>query len=227
MLARRLARIALVVISLAGPLAVADAQTVVNGSFQANVLADGQFLAGANQTTGWLVAGSAGTLDPNTNAFANGVIPDGDQVGFVGTGGSLTQTFAEVLAANTTYTVSYYVGDRGDMSFPGYLVSLRAGGTTLASDGSLTPANGQFAFGSFSFSTGASHALLGQALSLRLAAGSGAGQAAFDLASLSANGGGVSTFQSHSTPEPTTVALLAAGMLVVGGVTARRKRAQR
>ena len=111
------------------------------------------------------------------------------------------------------------------MSFPGYLVSLRAGSTTLASDGSLAPTNGQFALGTFSFSTGASNAELGQVLSLQLAAGASAGQVAFDQVSLSSSGTSVSTFQSTTAPEPATVALLAVGLFVVGGVSARRKRA--
>ena len=226
MTARRLARIALAAVSLAGPAAIAGAQTVVNGSFQANVLADGQFLAGPAQTTGWLAAGGAGTLDPNTNAFAVAAIPDGDQVGFANAGGSLTQTFAEVLAANTTYMLTYYVGDRGDMSFSGYLVSLLGGGVTLASQGNLAPGNGQFLQGVLTYTTGATGPQIGQALGIRLGAFANptGGQVAFDLVSLSTASASVGSITS---PEPTTVALLAAGMLVIGGVSARRKRAPR
>jgi hypothetical protein len=219
MIAPRLARIAFALVSLAGTTAVAGAQNipVVNGSFEANVLADGQFLSGINQTTGWVALNGAGTFNPTTGAFAVAAIPNGSQAGFANAGATLTQTFSQVLAANTTYTLSYYVGNRADMPFNGYLVSLLGGATTLASQGNLSPGEGQFLQGTFSFTTGASSPLFGQALGIQLAASANpdGNQVAFDVITL--NG-------TTTVPEPATVSLLVAGMLLIGGVSARRKR---
>jgi hypothetical protein len=221
MIARRIARIALAIVSLAAPVVAAGAQNipVVNGSFEANVLADGQ--ARTNMTDGWnMFVGQAGTFNPNNNSYAAAAIPGGSQLGFANAGGSMTQTFATLVAPNTLYTLTYFVGNRADMGFNGYLVSLLGGSTVLASQGNLTPGDGQFLQGTLSFATGASGPGIGQALGIRLAATASTteSQANFDLVALSA---------STTVPEPATVALLAAGMLVMGGVAARRKRAAR
>ena len=78
MTAVRIARIALAAVSLVAPVAAAGAQNipVVNGSFEGNVLADGQTLT--NSTLGWnMFVGQAGTFNPNTNSYTVAAIPGG------------------------------------------------------------------------------------------------------------------------------------------------------
>lgn len=104
---------------------------------------------------------------------------------FFGTGGTgeygLAQTLTSTLQANTQYTLEVDVGNIASgiavdntsynlNGFPGARLDLLAGGTilhqTLITPGSIP--EGQFATRSVTFTTGATHALLGQALTIRL-----------------------------------------------------------
>jgi hypothetical protein len=113
------------------------------------------------------------------NFFGSG---DGGEYGMVQT---LTDTItANTLQANTQYTLEVEIGNIAsgyDQSstpnfynldgFPGYRVDLLAGGVVLSSDnnslaGSIAEAT--FETSTVTFTTGASHAQLGQALGIRL-----------------------------------------------------------
>lgn len=131
-----------------------------------------------------------GTLDiqPPTN-FTNDA-PDGTRVAiafnFRPTGGGgaygLVQTLNDVLEANSSYALQVEVGNIASgqalngqffllAGFPGYRVELLAGNTVIASDNNSlagTIPEGQFRTSTVNFQVGASHALLGQALGIRL-----------------------------------------------------------
>lgn len=128
-----------------------------------------------------------GTLEPNGIDFFDEVAPEGVKVAILfndqrqGDGEyGFQQDFAEVLEANTRYRISVEVGNIGsgtaqngvfyDLSgFPGYRVDLLAGGTVIAEDdNSLIIPERQWDTSVVEFTTGDSHALLGQALSIRL-----------------------------------------------------------
>jgi hypothetical protein len=115
--------------------------------------------------TGW----SAGAInDENAGLFTT---PYGNQAAWLN-GGSMDTTAAilsAVLQAGYTYTLSYNVARRSDLGGD-YVVSLRAGATTLASQ-SGTPTKTDFSeSGQIVFTPDASHAgLLGQTLVIRLA----------------------------------------------------------
>ncbi len=131
-----------------------------------------------------------GTLDihPPTN-FSNDA-PDGARVAiafnFRRTGGGgaygLVQTLNDVLEANSSYALQVEVGNIASgralngqdfllAGFPGYRVELLAGSTVIASDNNSLAGSipeGQFRTSTVNFQVGASHALLGQALGIRL-----------------------------------------------------------
>lgn len=131
-----------------------------------------------------------GTLTPTAPTFFTSGAPEGQRVGiafnYFGSGGlgeyGMQQTLSATLQANMTYSLDVEIGNIAsgtaqngtffDISgFPGYRVDLLAGGVLLAQDnnslaGSI--AEGEFATTNVSFSTGAAHAQLGQALQIRL-----------------------------------------------------------
>lgn len=158
--------------------------------------------------------------------------PQGSNVGYtylfpstipVGSGVvGLSQTLANALSPNTSYTLMVDVGNAQSYSVPelnldynlagfgGYRVDLMAGTNILASDiNSLNLAEGTFGTSTVSFTTGANNPFLGQPLAIRLtnlnqAAGT---EVDFDNVRLDAT----------AVPEPaSTLGLLVLGSLGAG-----------
>lgn len=111
-------------------------------------------------------------------AFAfvgNDVANGGGEYGF-------EQTLAANLAANTRYELSVGIGNIASGNslaagffnldgFPGYRIDLLAGGTVIASDNNTLAGSipeGEFRLTTVTFTSGASHAQLGEALGIRL-----------------------------------------------------------
>lgn len=132
------------------------------------------------------VVGSTGDPDPQ---FFPGGAPEGSRVAIAynefGSGGGgeygLQQTLSHTLQANSTYTLTALIGNiqsgRGvngtDFNldgFPGYRVDLMAGSTVLSTTQTINPgiAEGTFELAEWQYTTGASDAELGQALTIRL-----------------------------------------------------------
>ena len=131
-----------------------------------------------------------GTLRPTPPDFFLPGSYHGERVGiafnFFGSGDQgeygLQQTLTETLQPNTTYTLDVGIGNISSGTaengtffnidgFPGYRVDLLAGGVVLASDNNSLAGvigEGQFADSTTTFSTGNSHAQLGQQLQIRL-----------------------------------------------------------
>lgn len=182
-LRRRIAAAVAVVLGFAGT----SAGVVVNNAgFETPELADGGFTQG--DVPGWILSGGGitGVFDPNNDFFPNttgsdGDVPppgEGDQIAFIFIGqgnspGVLTQTTGEVIAANTTYTLSAAVGQAIESlgrPFAGYEISLLAGSTVLQSEADqLVPAPGTFETVDVSFTTGATDPSIGQPLTIWLA----------------------------------------------------------
>ncbi len=137
---------------------------------------------------------SIGVLNPTgTSLYASGAF-EGNNVGVVFlwddfgdqsvpafSPAGLEQTLSASLTTNTRYVLDFVVGniaeDRTDVrhddftfaGFPGYRVELLAGGQTIASDNNtLLPAEGGFLAGQITLSIGATHALAGQNIGIRL-----------------------------------------------------------
>jgi hypothetical protein len=205
----------LVAAACAAPAAQAASITVNNASFESQVLTDGNW---THTITGWVLSGlsiNGGVLNPTVGAgagkhFSNNV-PDGDNVAWLDIG-TISQTLSTTLAANSTYTLMVDVGDRKDLVFKPYAVSLLAGGNVLATESSLIPNNG-FLTSVITFTTSSSSAYLGQSLGISLT--SSGQQVDFDNVRLS-----VAAVQA--VPEPTSVALFLAGLGWMGMAIRRR-----
>jgi MYXO-CTERM domain-containing protein len=178
--------------------------------------------------------------------FFPGGVPDGSNAallflsGDVGEGEvSLEQTLGATLAAGTTYTLTVQVGNIASGTgfppfdvygffdldgFPGYRVSLLAGGTVIASDEnglSATLAEGTFAESIVELTVPADHPAIGQALGVRLTNLNVPGTAAepgievdFDAVELDAT----------PVPAPAAGIELVAGALALAGLASRRRR---
>ena len=187
----RLLLVAAIVVGMALPSRAVDIP-IANAGFEQVVLpcAPGPNCV-ARDVFGWTGTGQVATFKPTvgSGAIFPGGIPDGVNTGGVGNEfgiGTLVQTLAATLQANTTYTLIYLVGSRSDYLFSGCTVELLAGSSVLATDSSLSPPPGTFLMGRIVYSsTAADPTVLGQRLGIRLtSAGRGGGH--FDKLSLDA-----------------------------------------
>lgn len=151
---------------------------------------------------GWSTIKGAGSFQPGSLFSA---IPDGSLVGFANATNSISQTLTgNSVLANSTYTMSVYVGDRSDGLNGNYTLSLDTilvgVTTTLCSvtgnSSSITP--GTFQLEGCSYTSGSSV----PAGNLYLLFTANTGQLDVDNVSLTA-----------SVPEPSSVLLLGFGML--------------
>lgn len=215
---------------------------VANPSFETPTTAPGTFQTSA-APAGWSAYGTidfgwrtVGVVNPASTTLYLDPAPQGANVGVVFLGptfanseAGLRQTLAATLQTSTRYTLTVAVGNMGNdaqyphntfdfSGFPGYRVDLLAGDTVIASDNNtLLPGEGRFLTSTVELSIGASHALSGQQLGIRLVnLDSAAGiEVNFDDVHLDAT----------AIPEPASAAALV-GMFAVALSCARRRRPQ-
>lgn len=120
---------ALLVLACAAPLRAAPI-VVTNASFEDPALQAGESNA---VVPGWVISGAWGVYHPQAGVF--NTIPDGAQTTYANLG-TLSQTLAPTLAADTQYTLTVHVGRRLDFAglFPGYTVALYADDDLLAAE---------------------------------------------------------------------------------------------
>lgn len=214
---------------------------ITNAGFENPVTPPDSFITNA-APSGWTTFGAinfsnrvVGVLNPAASVLYAEPAPEGANVGVVflldGSAASpagLQQTLGSTLQTNTVYTLRVEVGNIANDSraphnafqfngFPGYRVDLLAGGVVLASDqNTLAPAEGRFIGSVVTASIGASHALAGQALGIRLVNldGENGIEVNFDNVRLDAT----------AIPEPASATALAAGLALLAGAMARRRR---
>ena len=131
--------------------AFAASVPIANPSFEDPALSNGAYQMAA--PTGWTVANGNSNVvvwspgSPYPNSFYGSAPPGGSQVLALGgnfSSGEIVQTLNATLQANTTYTLSYWVGARYDIPISSYNVILLAGGIALAADHVGNPSPGQF-----------------------------------------------------------------------------------
>jgi len=204
--------------------AIASSITISDPSFETPAQSAGgfAFITG----TGWTAdpAGGAPVIDfPGTNQF--NAVPDGNQVAILDDfngPGTLSQTLAATLAANTTYTLSFFVGNDKLVPYTGYAAALTAGGVTIASDANaVSPTAGNFLQDTITFNSGSNPAQLGQALGITFS-DLNANSVAFDLVQLDAT-----STVGPPAPEPGGWMLLGAGLAALAGLNRLTRRAAR
>ena len=194
---------------------------------------------------------AVGVLNPTGTSFFTAPVPDGNNVALVyleqrrgtvlpGDPVGLSQILGATLQINTAYTLTVGIGNIAsgsglgafagfgfaDLSgFPGYRIELLAGGQVIAADNNSLGggiAEGQFETATVQTSIGASNALAGQALGIRIINLNATGnlverarEVDFDNVRLIA----------AAVPEPHTYALFAAGFGLI--LMIRRARASR
>ena len=157
-------------------MSLSDAATISinNHSFEANVYGSPGGSSSAN--TGWdePAGATSGTGRTAVSQYDEPPgIPDGVNYAYTNGTGYLSQTLATTLQINTVYTLTVAVGDRKDLTAPGYGIELWAGTTLIASDyhtdsGNSLPANGTWKDVVASYTSSASDPNAGQSLQIRL-----------------------------------------------------------
>ena len=128
---------------------------ITDSSFESvGTQVDGAFIHQPSASA-WNFSGSSdGIHDYDSTAFNDQSadstggedVPDGYNAAFINTdGGIISQTLSDNFDRSTTYQLQVDIGNRLNSAGMGdYEVRLTAGGVTLVSDGSLTPAEGEF-----------------------------------------------------------------------------------
>jgi hypothetical protein len=182
---------------------------ITNPSFESPTLT---LLGLSDSATGWTLSGVAKVYFPpvgadnGTNLFA--AVPDGNQILLdLNLASDANQALGISLTANTTYTLTYFVGRRYDLPIGGYTVAVKAGSTVLVSDSGGAPGAGAFVQRTLTFATGAtplSGILSIDITSTGLSATGGLAETAFDMITLTS---------TSSSPEPASMLLFGGGFL--------------
>ena len=203
---------------------------ITNASFESPLLSPGAWTATDIPTTVWYGNGPNGVWYPDAGYFT-GSLPDGNQILIVGynEGSLVTQSLSATLQADTTYTLSYYLGNRfagaidqgNPISLGEYSVSLWANGFLLASDSGGAPDAGSFLLRTFSFDSGANPTGDGlAALSIQVSASGLTSTGALAMAEFDQFTLDAAPTSSSTAPEPASGILLFSG--IAGGVVLRR-----
>src|ERR1700676_551290 len=161
---------------------------------------------------GWTTVGEGGSWQPSSSYF-NLPLPDGNIITYTN-GGTISQTLTGIsVLANTSYSLSVFIGYRLDGVTNTYSIALDAGSTVLCSfsGSSATIAAGTFADQTCSFNSGS----VVPSGDLSIVLTGGGPQADFDNVSL-----------TSSVPEPSSVLLIGSGLLFMVLLLAHSKRGQ-
>ncbi|MEP3329230.1 peroxidase family protein [Sedimentitalea sp.] len=158
-----------------------EAAALGNASFEMDSLADGvpgvtTHVDGnytATAPDGWTISGGAGGLIAPEATIVDQTGPSGDNVAWLREGAILAQTTTTVVEADANYRLTFDIGDRLDMDWPGGEARLMAGTTEIATL-SLAAPGADGGWSTVSLETGDIDPLLvGETLSIEIQQGDG------------------------------------------------------
>ncbi|WP_216638414.1 calcium-binding protein, partial [Endozoicomonas arenosclerae] len=113
-------------------------------SFESQSLTtDGAFVHQPTSSS-WTFSGANDGIHNYNNNGLNEPATEGINAGFLNTDGTISQTLVENFDRSISYQLQVDIGNRSNEGFADYEVRIKAGGVVLASDGSVTPAEGEF-----------------------------------------------------------------------------------
>ena len=165
---------------------------------------------GTTSPSGWSGGGSFIPGNPGNTLYFN-YVPDGSVVAY-SNAGNITQTVGATIIAGDTYTMSVYIGQRSDSggvysSFAGLMI----GGILYTATGT-TPTEGNWSL--YTVNVLGTAGMAGD--SIQIVLGQNSYQGDFDDVSLSYTAPSV-------TPEPSSISLMALGLVVIFYMVFRRR----
>jgi hypothetical protein len=214
--------------------ALATSVFITNANFDDQVLGSNTYALGVQSWPGGTGGNNgAPVTSDQTTTFPVASEPPGGGPNFAilgdfnGGDGYIFQTLATAWAANTTYTLSFYVGHGVGLTYEGYLVTLDAGSTSAATAGTTLLASdntgisgigaGDWAQDTLTYTTG-SVAPTGD-ITIELGLTPAGGGVGYDLITLNA------VTNTTSTPEPGAWMMAAVGLSLL--VAAKFRKASR
>ena len=167
--------------------------TVGDHSFESVSLSDSDYILQPSASA-WTFSSGANGIHNYSASMLTQETSDGNNAGYINTdNATISQVLSDTFSRNEQYTLQVDIGNRQDAAgFSDYEVRLKAGGVVLASDGSVTPAEGEFSTLTLTIdgaSIPADSAAIGQPLEIELVKISGE-QIAFDNVRLTASSEG-------------------------------------
>ncbi len=119
--------------------------TIADHSFESVTLIDGEPVLNPAASPWSFSSTQSGIWNPTSGQITQEA-PDGNNIGYATNDNeTLSQTLSESFSNDTQYQLQVEIGNRSDTAgFADYEVRITAGGVVLASDGSVSPAEGQW-----------------------------------------------------------------------------------
>lgn len=209
------------VFTLLSVLSGAAQAALVNSDFDATALVEGGFTCGV--IPGWTSYGGGcgiGVFNPTSAQYPGGNAPSNDNVAYLNGSGFWQTDSLLTWVSGQQYTFGMLIGRRFDDPYNGFILGLHATDGTTPAVASIDhtffaiPAAGTFFLATVSYTVQPTDTFIGQPVAVSFRAGNIGVQTNFDNANL----------QEGAVPEPGTLGLMGAA-LMVAGLWHRRSRA--